>query len=144
MCSSDLSLSAGSKLQATYADLAEYYKSDVRLDMGDVVVFGGDFDITVTDVSHDHRIAGVVSTDPAYVMNAKNNEPDYVAIALTGRVPCKVIGPVNKGDLLVTSTMIGYAQKLEVDKWTPGCVIGKSLENIGEGQHTIEIAVGRY
>ena len=138
------SLSAGSKMQATYADLAEYYKPDTNVEAGDVVVLGGEFDVTTTELEHDHRVAGIVSTDPAYLMNAKSDDSSYVAIALTGRVPCKVIGPINKGDLLVTSSTKGYAQKLDNSKWIPGCVIGKSLENVGEGQHTIEVAVGRY
>ena len=138
------SLGSGSRLNATYADLAEYYKSDVDLVAGDVVVLGGEFDVTLTEESHDHRVAGIVSTDPAYLMNKKEDSTGYVAVALTGRVPCKVIGPVRKGDLLVSSSQKGVAQKLDNTKWIPGCVIGKAMENINEGLHIIEVAVGRF
>ena len=66
-------------------------------------------------------------------------------VALTGRVPCRVIGPISKGDLLVTSPVAGIAQKLIDDRYRPGCVLGKSLENIYTSEMTIiEIMVGRY
>jgi hypothetical protein len=125
---------------AQYADLAENYQADAVYAPGTVVVFGGEFEITQSCVSHDSRVAGVVSTDPAFLMNSAAHG---LPVALTGRVPCQVQGPVDKGDLLTTSDVPGTAQKLKT--WAPGCVIGKSLEIIKDSSvKTIEIAVGRF
>jgi hypothetical protein len=127
---------------ALYADLAENYTADAEYAPGTVVVFGGAEEITVTSKSHDTRVAGIVSTNPAYLMNAtKGNVP----VALTGRVPCKVIGPVLKGTVLTTSHLPGVAMVLDPAKFVPGCVIGKSLETIEDSSvQTIEVAVGRF
>ena len=126
---------------AQYADLAENYLADAEYTPGTVVVFGGNKEITVSSIDHDPRIAGVVSTDPAYLMNSgqKNGTP----VALAGRVPCRVQGPVNKGDRLV-NVAPGIAGKFDPAKAELGCVVGKSLADLLENQvATIEIAVGR-
>jgi hypothetical protein len=68
-------------------------------------------------------------------------EPDSLPVALAGRVPCKVIGPVNKGDILCTSYVAGHATVLGADDWRPGAMLGKALESCGEGQQVIEIIV---
>ena len=133
----------GTSSQARYADLAENYSADAVYDPGTVVIFGGSEEITVTNISHDTRVAGVISTDPAYLMNAGNTEG--LPVALTGRVPCLVRGPVNKGTVLVTSAQFGIAEALSTDHFQPGCVIGKSLEIIQDNSiKTIEIVVGRF
>lgn len=125
-----------------YADLAEKYIADNDYPAGTVVVFGGEQEITTTEIDHDPRVAGVVSTNPAYLMNS---ESTGVSVALTGRVPCYVQGPVNKGDVLVTSKVAGVAQRIDADKFQPGCVIGKSLESHDhDGIKLIEIVVGRF
>ena len=106
------------------------------------MVFGGDAEVTVTTVSHDERVAGIVSTNPAYLMNTGGGS---VAVGLTGRLPCMVQGPVNKGTLLVTSATPGVAVALDKTQYQPGCVIGKSLEIIEDNSVAlIEVAVGRY
>ena len=126
---------------AQYADLAEIYRSDQAYEPGTVLVFGGTQEVTTSDVSHDIRIAGVVSTAPAYLMN---NQTPGVAVALTGRVPCQVRGPVAKGEQLVNIEP-GIAGAVDFAQYRPGCVIGKSLETIADSAiRTIEIAVGRY
>jgi hypothetical protein len=126
---------------AQYADLAEVYAADEKYSPGTVVVFGGEKEITISTQSHDTRVAGVVSTNPAYLMNS---EADGLPIAFTGRVPCLVQGPVNKGDVLVTSSVPGAAQCIG-DNYRPGCVIGKSLETITDNTiKTIEVVVGRF
>ena len=131
----------GTATEAIYADLAENYQADATYDPGTVLVFGGEQEVTVTSVSHDERVAGIVSTQPAYLMNTGSGS---VAVGLTGRLPCMVQGPVNKGTLLVTSATPGVAQALDKAQWTPGCVIGKSLEAIeGDSVALIEVAVGR-
>lgn len=127
---------------ATYADLAEVFQADKDYEPGTVVVFGGDKEVTVTDVNHDTRVAGVVSTNPAYLMN---NSAPGLPIALTGRVPCQVQGPVNRGQLLVTSSISGVAQALNDSLYRPGCVIGKSLEQINNTEiKLIQVVVGRF
>ncbi len=126
---------------AQYADLAEIYTSDREYVPGTVLIFGGEREVTVGTLSHDPRVAGVVSTNPAYVMN---NSCDGVEVALQGRVPTKVKGPVAKGDRLVTSSVQGAAERLDMSKYQPGCIIGKALEDIADDSiQTIEVVVGR-
>lgn len=135
-------LTTGSTLNATYADLAEYYLIDQPVQPGTVVEFGGTHEITRCDTDMSHRVAGVISTDPAFVMNAGvtftgNAQP----VALQGRVPCLVVGTASKGDLMVSAGN-GYARSERSPQI--GTVIGKSLEH----KHTaeaalIEISVGR-
>ena len=138
------SLVAGSTMVATYsADLAEYYEGDAEYEVGTVVVFGGDKEITVTSQMNDTRLAGVVGSKEkaAYVMfddcpGMKN------LIALAGRVPCKVVGRVKKGDMLTTSSTPGYAVKALNP--TLGSIIGKALQDKDYGEAgIIEVAVGR-
>jgi hypothetical protein len=113
--------------EAQYADLAEIYESDADYEPGTVLVIGGDKEVTQCKILQDPRVVGVVSTAPAYLMNKDANG---VAVALRGKVPCKVEGPVRKGDLLVTNVTPGTATTLTDDSPTPPafCVIGKSLE----------------
>jgi|SaaInlStandDraft_1057018.scaffolds.fasta_scaffold00305_10 hypothetical protein len=138
----DWSLTSGSTLHATYADLAEKYTADNSYEPGTVLVLGGEYDVTTTTTKDDHRVAGVVSTNPAFIMNENQIGDNVVDLALQGRIPCKVIGIVAKGDLLVTSAMPGYA--IVNNDAKPGRVIGKSLENKGsQDKGVIEIMVGR-
>ena len=129
---------------AQYADLAENYEADADYAPGTVVVFGGLKEITVTNNSHDTAVAGVVSTNPSYLMNAGQSGEWILPVALTGRVPCRVQGPVNKGTVLVTGIVPGTAIAIDTSKFKPGCVVGKSLEIINSTDVvTIEVAVGR-
>lgn len=132
----------GTSTTAQYADLAERYLADGEYTPGTVVSFGGSYEITQSTESHDTRVAGVISTQPAYLMNEA--EPDGLPVALTGRVPCKVKGPIAKGDLVVSSDEPGVAQKLDDAQYKPGCVIGKALNDIEDNEiHNIEVVVGR-
>ena len=132
------SLSAGSLLQSTYADLAEYYEADQEYEEGTVLEFGGEKEVTLAEDSTT-RVAGVVSTNPAYAMNAKCPGIS-TPIALQGRVPVKVRGKVRKGDMMVSGGN-GYARPTSSPQL--GTVIGKSLENFEGIEGVIEIAVGR-
>ncbi len=135
------SLTGASRLQATYADLAEYYEGDSEYEPGTVLVYGGENEVTESTTANDTRLAGVVTTNPAYVMNSEQTGLK-VCIALIGRTPCKVIGRVRKGDLLTTSNTPGYAIRAIDPKL--GSIIGKALENKDTGEAgVIEIAVGR-
>jgi hypothetical protein len=130
---------------AQYADLAERYASDDGYDPGTVVIFGGAAEITVTTVDHDPRIAGVISTEPGYLMNDHADQDELMLpVALQGRVPTLVRGPIRKGDMVVSSGEPGVGIKMKKALYEPGCVIGKSLENIDDDSiHTIEVVVGR-
>ena len=135
------SLVGASKLQATYADLAEYYEGDKEYEPGTVLVFGGEKEVTTTTAINDTRSAGVVTTDPAYVMNSEQSGIK-VCLALAGRVPCKVVGRVKKGDMLTTSATAGYA--IKANNPTLGSIIGKALEDKDYGEAgVIQVAVGR-
>lgn len=135
----------GTASKALYADLAENYLADHNYAPGTVLVFGGTKEVTVATVSHDTRVAGVVSQNPAYLMNSALDDQNAVALALQGRVPCQVKGPVDKGTLLVSSEHPGVATACDTALYRPGCVIGKSLEAIPDHSiRTIEVVVGRF
>ena len=104
------------------------------------MVFGGSKEITVSDISHDTRVAGVVSTNPAHLMNSTAQGDHLTAIALVGRVPTLVIGPVFKGAMMVSAGN-GHAQASATPAM--GTVIGKAVEDFTGASGTIEIAVGR-
>jgi hypothetical protein len=126
---------------AQYADLAEKYTADADYAPGTVVVFGGTAEVTVDAADSDRRVAGVVSTNPAYIMNDGLAAEFVAAVALTGRVPCLVTGTVRKGDLMVTAGL-GRA-RAEADPRV-GTVIGKALEDHNGESGTIEVVVGRF
>jgi hypothetical protein len=135
------SLTGASKLQATYADLAEFYEGDQDYQPGTVLVFGGDKEVTTSSTFNDTRLAGVVTTDPAYVMN-KDQTGIAVCLALAGRVPCRVVGKVKKGDLLTTSATPGCAVKATNPQ--VGSIIGKAIEDKDyDSVGVIEVAIGR-
>jgi hypothetical protein len=136
-------LFSGTAVEAFYADLAENYLGDASYEPGTVLVFGGDFEVTVTNKKSDHRVAGVVTTNPAQLMNSQLQGDHVIGVALQGRVPCKVIGKVEKGDILVTSAITGYAI---VDNDAPaGRIIGKSLEKkITGDKGIVEVVVGKH
>jgi len=136
------SLTGTSRLEATYADLAEYYSSDKEYLVGWVMMFGGDAEVTAANVLGTTRVAGVVSTDPAYIMNS-GLEGIRVCLALQGRVPCRVVGKIKKGDLIIASDILGVAISAG-DTARAGTIIGKALEDY-DSDHIglIEVAVGR-
>jgi hypothetical protein len=129
----------GVSTQAKYADLAERYVSDAAYEPGTVVIFGGNAEITTTNAFADVSVAGAISTEPAYLMNAME---EGLPVALRGRIPLKVIGPVTKGDLLVTAGQNpGYATSVGRSTDYPLAVFAKSLENNQEPGEKIITAV---
>jgi hypothetical protein len=133
----------GTATESYYADLAENYLGDADYEPGTVLVFGGDTEVTVCSSKGDHRVAGVVTTNPAHLMNSELEGDHVVGIALQGRVPCKVIGNVQKGDLLVTSAVPGYA--IVNNNPTVGTIIGKALESKDTDERgVIEVVVGKH
>jgi hypothetical protein len=136
------SIFSGTASQANFADLAEKYVGDAAYAPGTVVVFGGDEEVTTTNTKGDRKIAGVVSTDPAYLMNNQLEGDTVLPLALTGRVPCNVIGRVEKGDMLVTSAIPGYAIVDNDPKL--GTVIGKAVGTKDNDERgVVEVVVGR-
>jgi hypothetical protein len=116
------SLSTGSRLQATYADLAEIYETDQEYEVGTVVMFGGDKEITAAQGYGTTKVAGVISTEPAFIMN---NQAAGQPVALKGRVPVLVMGTVKAGDFIIASDEAGIG--VATDKYIGGAIIGKAI-----------------
>ena len=129
---------------ALYADLAEMYTTDAEYKPGTVLIFGGNQEVTMSTVTHDTRVAGVVSTNPAHIMNSGLQAEHTVEVALVGRVPVSVIGNITAGDRVVTSNRAGVAEALDITRYQPGVIIGKALQShTGNGVGVIEVVVGR-
>jgi hypothetical protein len=119
--------------QARYADLAEMYATDGDIDAGTVVHFAGEGKIASCNEANHHAVAGIISTDPAYLMNT---DQAGAALAISGRVPCKVTGAVAAGDLMVSA---GNGMAMANNSPAIGTVIGKAIEAHDGGEGTIEI-----
>ena len=137
-------LTSGSRLESTYADLAEYYKGEEAYEVGTVVCFGGTEEVHVSDVKGSRRVAGIVSTNPAYIMN-QGCSGIPVAVALQGRVPCKVTDTCEKGDVMVSDGQGGATAWYHVATiMHPGMTLGKAIEDkTSKELSIIEVAVGR-
>ena len=127
----------GTAYRALSADIAEYYSADERLLPGTLVQFGGKNEITkaVTEVN------AVVSSEPAYILNAEGQMEHPTLIALEGRIPVRVIGAVRKFDKITLSSTDGVAT---VDNTNELCynIIGRALEdNPDEGEKLVECVV---
>jgi hypothetical protein len=125
---------------AQYADLAEMYEADQIIEPGTVVCFGGAKEVTMCAEDACRRVAGVVSTNPSYLMNSGQTGDHVVPVALQGRVPVKVTGLVRKGDMMV-ATSNGRA-RAEVNP-AVGSVIGKALADFDGQDGVIEVVIGR-
>jgi len=123
------SLTAGSRLNATYADLAERFEADAYYDAGTVVEMGGEKEITAVQYDLSDDVFGVVSDSAAYLMNsAAGDDVTHPPIAVGGRVKVKVTGKVKKGDRLVSAGN-GIARAAQIGEATAFNIIGRSLEN---------------
>ena len=130
----------GLATSAQYADLAEKYVADAAYEPGTVLHFGGEHEVSECNADMCSRVAGVVSTNPAYLMNDTLEAEHVATVALTGRVPCKVTGTVTKGDMMVSA---GNGRARAEANPKVGSVIGKALEN-SEGDAVIEVVVGKH
>jgi filamentous hemagglutinin len=126
---------------AQYADLAEKYTADADYEPGTVVMFGGDQEVTVCSADACRRVAGVISTNPSYIMNGSLESAHVATVALTGRVPCRVVGTVRKGDLMVSA---GNGAARSEENPSVGTVIGKALADFDGTAGVIEVVVGRF
>jgi hypothetical protein len=134
----------GTATSSRYADLAEKYVADAAYEPGTVLMFGGNQEVTLAD-EDTVRIAGVVSFNPGFIMNSHlecvvSLGERTAVIALQGRVPVGIFGPVKKGDLMVSAG--GGRAKPATDPKL-GSVIGKALEDFDGEEGVIEIVVGR-
>jgi hypothetical protein len=125
---------------AQYADLAEMYEADADYAPGTVLCFGGAREVTLCGQADSTRVAGVVSTNPSYLMNSGQTGDIVVAVALTGRVPTRVSGTVRKGDLMVST---GDGRARANNAAAVGTVIGKALADHDGADGVIEVVVGR-
>tara|TARA_X000001036_G_scaffold7654_3_gene6889 strand:- start:6950 stop:7861 length:912 start_codon:yes stop_codon:yes gene_type:complete len=133
----------GTATTAEYADLAERYEADAEYEAGTIVILGGDKEVTQTTEANDVKVFGVVSTAPAFEMNASaGTDATHPYIALAGRVPCKVIGKVGKGSRIVSSATAGTGMEAG-DDYSWKFVVGRALEEkTTEEAGTIEVVVG--
>jgi hypothetical protein len=125
---------------AEYADLAECYSSDADYAPGTVVMFGGTAEVTLCTAAACSKVAGVISTNPAYLMNSGLIANHVATVALVGRVPVQVQGPVEAGDMMVSA---GNGRARAETNPTMGTVIGKAVQSHAGELGTIEIVVGR-
>lgn len=135
----------GIATSAEYADLAERYHADAVYEPGTVVKIGGDHEITQTSTSCDPDVFGIVSTAPGFEMNsAAGNDDTHPYVALAGRVPCKVKGPVAKGQRLVSSSKAGHAEAVVMAEILDyRNIIGRALaDKTDDGEGLIEVVVG--
>jgi hypothetical protein len=129
----------GMSTSAQYADLAENYIADFKYAPGTIVEFGGAYEITQCNTDMSSAVAGVVSENPAYLMNSNQQGTHVVAVALQGRVKTQVIGPIRKGNMLVSAGNGLARAELRPEM---GTVLGKALEDFNDTQGIIEIVVG--
>jgi hypothetical protein len=132
----------GTATHAQYADVAENYTSDKELEPGTLITINKDGESEVTETTHalDSNVIGVVTTDPALLMNSALSGLT-VGVALLGRTPCKVIGEVMKGDRIVSSDIAGHGQSI-VD-FSYQHVVGRAVESkTTPGEGIIEVVIG--
>jgi len=138
----NFTLSAGSRLNATYADLAERFEADTVYDSGTVVELGGEKEITAVKYELSEDVFGVISDSAAYLMNSEaGSDTTHPPVAVSGRVPVKVVGKVKKGDRLVSAGS-GIARAAKPGEATAFNTIGRALadkDTTGEG--TVEAVV---
>jgi hypothetical protein len=131
----------GRSIQAQYADLAERFHADAEYAPGTVVELGGTAEITAVVEPLSEKVFGVVSTNAAYLMNSgAGDNITHPPIAMSGRVPVRVIGLVTKGDRLV-SAGAGRARSAHASELTPFNVIGRSLVDKTDEDETLIEAI---
>lgn len=133
---------SGVSTTAEYADLAERYEADADYPAGTVLVIGGSHEVTTTTEPGDYKVAGIVSTNPAIMMNDNNQVGNWPFVALAGRVPCRVVGKIKKGDRIGSSETPGVAISLENGLARQGNIIGLAMEDYNsETEGMIEVMV---
>jgi hypothetical protein len=131
-------LSPGSTLSSTYADLAEFYMADDTYSSGQVMQFGGSAEITLSTTDMSTNVAGIISSNPAFILNGGSPGLCY-ALALAGRVFVYVSGNINVGDMLVTDGKGGLRAELNPK---PGTIVARAITGTTDGG-MIEVQVAR-
>lgn len=133
---------AGNQVNANYADVAERFAADEAYEAGTVVELGGANEITRVTSDLSDKVFGVISTRAAYLMNSNaGNDETHPPVAMTGRVPVKVVGTINKGDRLVSAGN-GVARAAQPGEATAFNVIGRSLNaKLDAAEGTVEAIV---
>ena len=120
---------SGNQINANYADVAERFEADTELPPGTVVELGGSAEITQVNTDLSENVFGVISTRAAYLMNSSaGSDATHPPVAMTGRVPVKVVGQVLKGDRLVSAGN-GMARAARPGEITAFNVIGRALKD---------------
>ena len=132
----------GISTQANYADLAERFEADQPMLPGTVVMLGGAKEICAVQEGASNEVFGVISTNPGFLMNAKAGDDEtHPPVAMSGRVPVRVVGEVRKGDRLVSAGN-GIARAADMMELNSFNTIGRSLEDkFTEGEGTVEAIV---
>jgi len=133
---------SGTRITAQYADMAERFEADTEYDAGTVVELGGSAEITLVTEDLSEKVFGVISTRAAYLMNSHaGSDATHPPVAMTGRVPVKVVGQVRKGDRLVAAGA-GQARAARTGEATAFNVIGRALQDKSStGIGTVEAIV---
>lgn len=136
----------GTATTALYADVAEMYSSDAEYEAGTVIMFNqaeGTHEVTQSSYAKSNRVIGVVTTDPALLMNSALSGTT-VGVALLGRTPCKVTGEVAKGDRIISSDVPGHGQSENaVEEFSYQHVVGRAIESkTTPGEGIIEVVIG--
>jgi hypothetical protein len=133
---------SGNQINANYADVAERFEADSIYDAGTVVELGGSAEITKVSAELSDKVFGVISTRAAYLMNSQaGTDATHPPVAMTGRVPVKVVGSVAKGDRLVSAGN-GMARSARPGEATAFNVIGRALTaKTDEAEGTVEAIV---
>ena len=133
---------SGNQINANYADVAERFEADEALSPGTVVELGGSAEITQVNTDLSENVFGVISTRAAYLMNSNaGSDATHPPVAMTGRVPVKVIGQIRKGERLVSAGN-GLARAAQPSEATAFNVIGRALrDKLDTGEGTVEAIV---
>jgi hypothetical protein len=133
---------SGNQINANYADVAERFAADTELAPGTVVELGGTEEITKVQRELSEDVFGVISTRAAYLMNSRaGTDQTHPPVAMTGRVPVRVVGVIHKGDRLVSAGN-GIARAARPGEATAFNVIGRSLVNkLDSSEGTVEAIV---
>ena len=144
-------LDSGASLNATYADLAERYEADEVYKPGTLVSLTGNKEISITKEELDYEVFGVISTAPAFKLNAgAGDDNTHPYVALQGRVPVLIDGPISKGQRIVSSGINGTARGVSIDDLENTdpftlmlSIIGRALEDKNtNGVSLVEAAIG--
>jgi len=132
----------GRTVEAEFADIAEIYRADTPLIPGNLVRLGGEKEITKTIKAWDDEVFGVISTAPGFLLNSRMKMQEHAyPVALKGRVPCLIKGPIKAGQRIVPSDINGVG--MAADHYDPAAIIGRAISSKDtDGVGLVEAAVG--